>query len=504
MEATDFSTDFSTPRRMSKSAYVVILAKTLKRFNGLFFMLVTLFCLNQLGNEALPATLLKFMGCLGLLLLLSSFIAYMRYYFHRYYIEDGKLVVKHGWLARNVTDIPLDKVHTLRTTRGFLYRLFSIRGISFDTLASDKEEVELILDEADWKKLYARLQLQELPAAETAASVVPPPFAIGANGVNFNNANLLKGAMCQNHLKGFAVLAGLFGALIGHLSDLDDATDHRVFKYIDYLDAQSESIVFTVVDGLMVVVALYLVVMALWIGKVMLRYANMKMHISRDHLLFESGLISKFTSRMAYDKVSSMSIKQNPLEKWSGSSTIVLRQALNASDSSQGGNLSIYGSDSGRSLLSWWLGENYIPEQESALVARSGRGVFFRIVALNLILAIAAFIVLWHFGYHILAPIGVGVYLAVVAVRGIMAMWHSHIHLTDTYVIINGGQFADIHNFVKYADIESVMIRHTPFSRFTHRVALTVATNGTAFTVRSLRVAEAQEIYNLLLHQQTQ
>ena len=60
---------------------------------------------------------------------------------------------------------------------------------------------------------------------------------------------------------------------------------------------------------------LYIVTLLLWLGKVFLRYFNMDIRIDREQLFFESGLISRNSSRFSYDKICTVYIKRNIIEK---------------------------------------------------------------------------------------------------------------------------------------------------------------------------------------------
>ncbi len=71
--------------------------------------------------------------------------------------------------------------------------------------------------------------------------------------------------------------------------------------------------------------------------------------------------------------------------------------------------------------------------------------------------------------------------------------------LADSYVAINCGNIALINEYIKYRDIESVGIRSTPFTPFTHRVSLSVATNAEAVTVYSLKLSDALRLRDLIL-----
>ncbi len=138
--------DFSHPQRMSPPAFFIIFTKMFKRFLGLvvslaFYDLIRAYTRHP---ERLLTTILVAVAACVVLPLIVTFI----YYFTRkYYVKDGNLVFLTGLFNREKTIVPLDRVHSLRTQKGLWYRLFDMRGIVFDTLATRKEEIELILDQ---------------------------------------------------------------------------------------------------------------------------------------------------------------------------------------------------------------------------------------------------------------------------------------------------------------------------------------------------------------------
>ena len=70
--------------------------------------------------------------------------------------------------------------------------------------------------------------------------------------------------------------------------------------------------------------------MILWIVNVFMQYYNMEVQIDKAQLSFESGLFTRFSSRFSYDKVCTVYVKQNIIEKCLGCCTIMLKQAFNA------------------------------------------------------------------------------------------------------------------------------------------------------------------------------
>ena len=392
----------------------------------------------------------------------------------------------------------------MRTKQGFIYRVLEMRGVLFDTLASKSAEIELILDDRDWKALMERVEVEEaVPEAPSAAVSGSSEFSgtsdtsrfseaaeerTSGSSLSFSNSNLIKGAFCQNHLQGMAVLFAALAAVYNTVSTVDD---HAVDHIIDYVDTHAGTLSLQPSGYVVVAVALYFFVMLL------LRYANMEVRIARGQLTFESGLIARNSSRFSYDKICTVYVKRNFLEQWLHGSTVMLRQALNATDEKKGADVRVYGSESAADFLSWWLGSSYSSSPE-IVSARSGYGLMWHVMRLDILISLAAAVTLACFGLYVWLAVPAA-WLLISLAKGLMAVRRGRITLKEDYIEIHNGRFADIRNYVKYSNVEVVRLRSTPFTPYSSRVSLTLSTNGTSFTLRSLRVEEAREIYELLL-----
>lgn len=516
-------TDFSAPRRMSWSAFVIFFVKALKYFSGFFIPYFIILFIGKENSFSILETIWRMLLLVAVIIGASAVMALVKYRFRKFCIEDGNLIMTYGFLRRETTSIPLSKIHSLRTKRGFMYRLLDMRGISVDTLASKNEEVELILDDEDWEALMARIECQEtspgttmpengMPdAAEQECDDAPDRQTIsgdisgnrsgsisgsGQKEFRFSNLNLVKGALCQNHLKGMAVLSAVMAALYNTILSVDD---RAIKKAIDYADAHAADSLDTITVSAVLTVAaiLYLISMLLWVGKVFLRYYGMTVRTDGDQLFFESGLVSRSSSRFPRNRVCSVYVKRNLPEKMLGCCTLQLKQAMNASEGKGVTEIRIYGSDSASSFLEWWLGKDSSDSAE-IMSARSGRGLILNTMKIDIILSLTATAVLFFTGLYpwIALP---ACYLLISLAKGICAARRSRITLKEDYIRISNGRFADISNYIRYRDIEVVRLRRTPFTPFTGRVMLTVSTNGTSFTIRSLLEAEAKDIMEYLL-----
>ena len=139
------TTDFSRPRRMSKSALAVFFVKNLRGYAGLFLLCLAVNPFFRDGETSFGQAALMVLAMLAAFVALAAAAAFVSYHYRKYYVEDGNLVFIHGALRKEKTSVPLRKVQSLRTKRGPIYRLLDMRGVSFDTLASASAEIELIL-----------------------------------------------------------------------------------------------------------------------------------------------------------------------------------------------------------------------------------------------------------------------------------------------------------------------------------------------------------------------
>ncbi|MDE6561399.1 MAG: PH domain-containing protein [Muribaculaceae bacterium] len=418
-------------------------------------------------------------------------MALISYFPKKFYIKDGNLIFIYGLINRENTIVPLDRVHSLRTEKGIWFRLLDMRGIIFDTLATRQEEIELILDEFDWQRLLAVIEKEERPLTQSENE---PPEYNPTPTIHFPTKNLLLAALCQNHLKGMAVLLSLSAVIFGGFEDL---SKEQYESILEWLDSFIEMLVASPLRIVASLVIVYIVILVMWLGKTLLRYYDTTMSHDKQLLTFTYGMLTRSSCRFFHDKICTIWIKRNFLEKRFGFCTLMLRQALNVTAQKEEENMKLYGTDNSSFFLKWWLGEGYA-SAEDVISAKSGKGVFYRHIAMPTVIALAVCILLYYSQLYIwiLFPL---LYMLILIPRGIYTMCHSSIVLKPDYLIVHNGAFAEIDNYVKYSDIEVAQIRRTPFTRRFHRVSLAISTSGTTFIIRSLKEKEASLIRELLL-----
>lgn len=484
-------TDFSKPQRMGFSAFIIIFIKALKGMIGAVSIYTIIIIIKSDFLWSDTSTWLTILSFFVIIIGYALIATSAAYYPIKFYIKDGNLIFTHGIIQRLTTTIPLDKIHSLRTKQGLWYRLLDMRGIVFDTLAFKGAEVELILEESDWINLKSLIDQEELPKAPSENE--PPPFNPTLTK-RYDNINLLKDALCQNHLKALAIVAGFIAWVLEKFDDfikdsIETATDYTLQQW----DIFSPSPAYILVALIM----LYVLLLVISVGKILIRYYDMSLSYDSKFLSFNYGMISRATNRFSFDKICTIWIKQNILEKRFKLSTLMLKQALNASALKEDDKLKIYGSDSSEFYLEWWLGKDYTDSEEIAS-AQSGKGVMMHSIIPWLLVSLVVTAILCY--YHDYVYLAIPAILVIYSfIKGWRAMQRSKISLKDSHVVISNGIFADAKNYLKYHNIEVVRISRTPFTRYFHRVSIELSTAGSSFRVRSIKEKEAEYIYEIIL-----
>lgn len=447
------------PRRMTPAA---VLIKTWKQFRALLITVAGTAIIKEFSNGGEHRLyILAVLGALMLVILSSGVLSYLKC---TYWVEEGKLMFRHGILNRKTDFIPLGNIHSLRTNRGPVYRLLQMRGIVFDTLASRYEEIELILDETDWKTLLGAIGTEEKqkdPRKEDLTEEIPAGDT--EKIIRVPNMNIIRGALCQNHLRGFALLAVSAGAFLNQIMSISDKILKRA---VDTAAGYAESLTATFTGIFLTALLLYILMILLWTAKNLLVYANLEIRVKGDSLTVECGLLSRNSARLPRHKVCALQIKRNPLEKRMNVSTIRLFQAANVGDrENRLGKLGItlYGSDMAPFFTAWWLGE----DAEDTKGAETGG--------------------IPDFHAHFFTP------------AGIISRCLSTITLCTPCIRIDAGVLARKRTLLRYNAIQELKLRRTPLSTYTRRGSLGIATSGPTFRLFSISLTQAAPLYDRIL-----
>ncbi len=492
--------DFSDFRRMSPEAIVILFLHHIRTlFNHFWGVFILMFFSRWKGLHI-------FLYSVLVIITLAVILTFGKYLFTRFCIQGSLLYIRGGWLGRHNDTIPLDKVYALRTKRGFFYQMVDMVSVSFDTLATQSTEVELILTEEDLALLIETIYRQTghriAVKAQTKKTVreqqpdLQPPAAEQAEMVQYNLQQLIMGAVTQNHLKGVGLVAAL---LFSVLQDLDNVF-FDLKKHINRLDETMTGIEYSWMGVLVVFVLFYLGTLMIWVIYVVVKEYGLTLSISPDALGYEAGMLTHKAVSIRKNKIVGITLKENPVEKRLGLCTLRIEQAeqaVGAEKDKTFKKFALYGWYHRNLILDWWQQDLQLSDIQPL---RSGIGLFWYEVMMQMLIIIPITVIIM-----LALPLWSGIILIALALAysvasGILRMRHSGMALSAKQLIVYSGIWARKCTLLPIDKVEGVVLCQSFIQRRSRRASLVLLSMGQSYRVRSLPHADAAHLRDLVLY----
>ena len=127
--------DWSKPQRQPVAGLVVVFINT---FWEIIKRLWPFIILMLLGNNEGKVNRYEILAVV--LLGITIINALFSFLYFRFYMEEGKLIIKKGWLKKETRVIPLEKIQTVHIEQGPVHQVLNIVKLSIDTAGSQKTE----------------------------------------------------------------------------------------------------------------------------------------------------------------------------------------------------------------------------------------------------------------------------------------------------------------------------------------------------------------------------
>lgn len=322
------SLSFSDPQRQSEWAIIFIILRFLKRFLMQIWPILAAVVLGRSRNSEFDTFELVIAG-LGVFSLISSILAYFRYYFH---ISDKELVIQKGILKKVRLDLPFDRIQSVNFSQNFLHQLLNVTAVEIESAGSDQKELNI-----DALQIPVAERLREELLKRKGQVVVKSSEALSAEKnlspphvkeiMSLDIPRLMRVGLTQNHLKPI----GLVLSLIASLWASSYATGINPMDLYDFILEHVAGM--SSVAGYSIMILLLIPLMILWsLVTTVLRHYNLSFTRSGRRFHVEQGLLTKQQFSAMDKKIQIMSWGQNPLEKILGYHNIYFRQAKSGED----------------------------------------------------------------------------------------------------------------------------------------------------------------------------
>jgi putative membrane protein len=298
--------------------------------------------------NAAQSSWLGFLGAYGFLaVMVSGFavIGFVRYWFYRYQLADGELIVTSGVIFKSKRNVPVARIQNVDLVQNLFHRMLGVAEVRVETASGTEPEAILkVLSLSEVESLRERIESARQRGGASEASqngVAAEPVAIGAVSVGTvpNEVSSFAGTepvsatttLLDIPLK-WLVQAGLasnrgfvmVGIVIGVLSQMfgpgDDfarriARTLRSPQGVDVAAMQSswwESWLVWIGVPLLVLVVIRLLGIAWYV----LRFYGYRLELRDENLQLSCGLLTRVSATVPRRRIQWISIHRTPLQRW--------------------------------------------------------------------------------------------------------------------------------------------------------------------------------------------
>jgi putative membrane protein len=307
-------------RRLHPLSWVFVLVASLRDFA---FPLIALLVFGSRGEQWEQWQWYGLVGAAALTLL-----AVVRYYTYRFRIADGELVIRSGFLHRNVRHIPLQRIQNVALKRNLLHRAFGVAEVKLESavggVSSEAQMRVLSMHDAHALETLVRSQGHAALGGDDAVLAEPDP---GDVLLRLPAIELVKLGLTSNRglLLGAAGV-GVFSQFGGSgWVDWVATLSRNVFGYAQGLHAGPYA---WLLAGTLAWAALALVLKLVSVVMMLTQFHDFTLRELDQRLSVESGLLTRLRSNAPLRKIQHWTLRDGWLHRWFGRRSLRVETAV--------------------------------------------------------------------------------------------------------------------------------------------------------------------------------
>lgn len=489
------SLSFSDPQRQSEWAIIFIILKFLRRFLMQIWPILAAVALGRSRNSEFDTFELVIAG-LGVFSLISSILAYFRYYFH---ISDKELVIQKGILKKVRLDLPFDRIQSVNFSQNFLHQLLNVTAVEIESAGSDQKELKidaLQIPVADKlrEELLKRKGQVIVDSSEGLSTEKTLSIPRAKEIMSLDVQRLMRVGLTQNHLRPI----GLILSLIASLWASSYATGINPMDLYDFIMKHISGISSMV--GYSILILLLIPLMILWsLVTTVLRHYNLRFTRSGRRFHVEQGLLTKQQFSAMDKKIQIMSWGQNPLEKTLGYHNIYFRQAKSGEDIKNKQRFEIPGCSESHvtNVKDAWLkkSDKVFDCRQKVSVHMFRRTAIYQFVFFAIVSAILIYFQQW-------VPLSI---VVIMASLSIFLSWKKYkktaYALNQDNLFIGGGILGFKNSICPIYKIQNLAIHQNYYQQRRDLATLRIHTAAGAMSIPYINITTAQQLMDRLISQ---
>lgn len=266
---------------------------------------------------------MKFLIIGGSLILYILIKTLLDYWFMKFSIQQGQLLVRKGVFTKKKVTIPLERIQAVHLEQSLLHSLTGTYKVLIDTAGTDEAELKIYAIAAEDATALRRILLN---AMQQSVDTEPSQLANSEEKYQLisklNVGGLLKLSLSANHLETMGIIAAF---VIGKYEDIKPLINR--IPLLKQLDSYSETVQFTwTVIASLVIISL-IITMLISIVRTFLRFYDytVKKDVKGFHIRW--GLLQVKQKMIPFNKIQMVSWRSNFIRRLIGLGLLHLKVA---------------------------------------------------------------------------------------------------------------------------------------------------------------------------------
>ncbi len=263
----------------------------------------------------------------GAFIAITVILSIVRYWFFRYRIADGSILIREGVIKKTQLDIKFDRIQAINTQQNIVFRAFDLVTVKFDTAGSANEEGNLpAIKTALADSLKERIR-RESPGGqapvEAEDGAEAPPATAARTILRLGAGDMVRIGLSSNRA---LIILVFLGPVIESLSqDVEENIDESAVA--SAIEAGQFSLSSGIGFGLMIAFGFLLFMVVASIIGAFLRYHKFALVTDKDVLRSTGGLLTRHEHSVNVAKIQSVFASQNPVLRMFGRLRLSAKQA---------------------------------------------------------------------------------------------------------------------------------------------------------------------------------
>lgn len=290
------------PQRQSPAAIFIILWSTsLKLLKGFWPVLVLYLFKDEKDENSLSILAIIVVFCL-----ISLVGTVISYWFKTFYLSEGNLIIKSGWLKKETLSIPFANIQAVHLEQNVWQQALDVAKVSFDATGSEKVEVQLDALAVGKAEDLKNLLMDNKTSGEEPHSENPSPQA---SVYNLKFKDLIKLSLTANHLEAFLILVAVGFNLLEEIKQIFD------FDEQDYINTYARELSQTAYLVCVLLLGVAVISLLFSIARTVIKFFDFKLTDSGKDWKIAFGLFNREQKTIPLNKVQILNWKASWLRR---------------------------------------------------------------------------------------------------------------------------------------------------------------------------------------------